>query len=105
MGYLRDNQRIDRTKTKTVMKIHSLRPLPFLAAALLAGFSLCATGRAESPKVGDKAPLIEGKDQDGKSWKLADVEAKKIVMPYLYPKNETPGGTKQTCGLGEQIGD
>jgi peroxiredoxin len=34
------------------------------------------------PKVGDSAPLIEGKDQDGKTWKLADVVGKQVVLLY-----------------------
>ncbi len=87
------------------MKIHSLRPLPFLVAALLAGLSLCATSAAESPKVGDKAPLIEGKDQDGKTWKLAGVEGKKIVLLYFYPKDDTPGCTKEACSFRDNIAD
>jgi len=57
------------------------------------------------PKVGDKAPLIEGKDQDGKSWKLADVAGKKIVLLYFYPKDDTPGCTKEACSFRDNIGD
>ena len=29
-----------------------------------------AVGRSGTPKVGDKAPGFEAKDQDGKTWKL-----------------------------------
>src|SRR5438477_12929244 len=60
---------------------------------------------AETPKVGDKAPLIQGKDQDGKSFKLADVVGKKIVLLYFYPKDDTPGCTKEACGLRDRMGD
>ena len=42
--------------------------------------TLCFTSTAaEKPKVGDAAPLIEGKTQDGKIWKLADGVGKKVV--------------------------
>lgn len=68
---------------------------------------LCAasTARAETPKVGDKAPLIEGTDQDGKTFKLADAVGKKVVLLYFYPKDDTPGCTKQACGLRDRMGD
>ncbi len=57
------------------------------------------------PKVGDKAPLIEGKDQDGKTWKLADSVGKKIVLLYFYPKDDTTGCTKEACGFRDRISD
>jgi len=55
--------------------------------------------------IGDKAPLIEGKDQDGKTWKLADEVGKKIVLLYFYPKDDTPGCTKEACGFRDRIAD
>jgi peroxiredoxin Q/BCP len=86
------------------MKIRSLRPMPVLAAAVLAALSLAA-GEAAGPKVGDKAPLIEGKDQNGKAWKLADQVGKKVVLLYFYPKDDTPGCTKEACGFRDQMAD
>ncbi|WP_028982206.1 thioredoxin-dependent thiol peroxidase [Sporocytophaga myxococcoides] len=47
---------------------------------------------------GDKAPLFEGKDQDGKVVKLSDYKGKKVVL-YFYPKDDTPGCTAQACNL------
>ena len=73
--------------------------------------SLClglAAGAAEggkTPKAGDKAPFVEGKDQDGKTWKLADHVGKQVVLLYFYPKDDTPGCTKQACGLRDRMGD
>lgn len=67
---------------------------------LLAGGLVAAT-----PKVGDKAPDVTGKDQDGKTWKLSDYTGKKAVLLYFYPKDNTPGCTKQACGLRDQMGD
>src|SRR5712692_2616813 len=60
---------------------------------------------ATTPAVGAKAPLIQGKDQDGKTWKLADDVGKKVVLLYFYPKDNTPGCTKQACGLRDRMGD
>src|SRR6185503_9469621 len=72
------------------------------AAALTLGG---AAESATTPKVGDAAPAIEGKDQDGKTWKLSDHAGKKVVLLYFYPKDDTPGCTKQACGLRDQMGD
>jgi thioredoxin-dependent peroxiredoxin len=60
---------------------------------------------AKTPKVGDTAPPVEGTDQDGKTWKLADYAGKKPVLLYFYPKDDTPGCTKQACGLRDQMTD
>jgi peroxiredoxin Q/BCP len=87
------------------MKIRSMRPIPVLAAALLAVVGMLSANAAEPPKVGDKAPLIEGKDQDGKTWKLADEVGKKVLLLYFYPKDDTPGCTKEACGLRDRMTD
>jgi peroxiredoxin Q/BCP len=51
-------------------------------------------------KVGEKAPLFEAKDQNGNVVRLEDLlkEGKKVVL-YFYPKDDTPGCTKQACNL------
>ena len=52
---------------------------------------------APALKAGDKAPAFTGKDQDGKDVKLADYAGQKTVLLYFYPRDETPGCTKQAC--------
>jgi len=76
-----------------------------LAISLIAAGSIATAQDSKTPKVGDKAPLIEGKDQDGKTWRLADDVGKKVVLLYFYPKDDTPGCTKEACGFRDQIGD
>ncbi|HAS40866.1 MAG TPA: thioredoxin-dependent thiol peroxidase [Microscillaceae bacterium] len=49
-------------------------------------------------KVGDKAPLFEGKDQNGNDIKLEDYKGKKVIL-YFYPKDDTKGCTAQACNL------
>jgi peroxiredoxin Q/BCP len=44
-------------------------------------------------------------DQDGREWKLAASTGKKVVLLYFYPKDDTPGCTKQACGLRDRMGD
>jgi peroxiredoxin Q/BCP len=78
---------------------------PLHLAAVFAAFLSLAVIAAEMPKVGDKAPAIEGKDENGKAWKLADQVGQKIVLIYFYPKDDTPGCTKEACGLRDRMGD
>lgn len=49
-------------------------------------------------KEGDKAPELEGVDQNGNSISLNDFADKKIAL-YFYPKDSTPGCTAQACNL------
>lgn len=47
---------------------------------------------------GDKAPNFTTKDQNGGTVNLSDYKGKKIVL-YFYPKDDTPGCTKQACSF------
>jgi peroxiredoxin Q/BCP len=49
-------------------------------------------------KEGDAAPDFTAKNQDGEEIKLADYKGEKVVL-YFYPKDDTPGCTKQACSL------
>lgn len=52
-------------------------------------------------EVGTKAPDFELPDQNGILHKLSDYNGKKIIL-YFYPKDSTPGCTKQACGFSER---
>jgi len=69
----------------------------------LANMAALAADSAGMPKAGDKAPLVEGKDQDGKPWKLSDDVGKKLVLLYFYPKDDTRGCTKEACGYRDSM--
>ena len=47
---------------------------------------------------GDKAPNFNGKDQNGNSISSEDFFDKKLIL-YFYPKDDTPGCTKEACNL------
>ena len=51
-------------------------------------------------EVGTKAPDFELPDQNGKLHKLSDYLGKRVIL-YFYPKDNTPGCTKQACGFSE----
>jgi peroxiredoxin Q/BCP len=48
--------------------------------------------------VGDKAPRFETVDQDGRPISLSDFKGRKVVL-YFYPKDDTPGCTKEACAF------
>ena len=53
-------------------------------------------------EVGTKAPAFILPDQDGKMVSLKDFKGQKVVL-YFYPKDNTPGCTKQACNFGELL--
>jgi peroxiredoxin Q/BCP len=53
---------------------------------------------AEWIEEGKKAPAFSLKSDDGKTVKLSDFAGKTVVL-YFYPKDDTPGCTKEACGF------
>lgn len=51
-------------------------------------------------KSGTKAPDFSLPDQDGKIHTLSEYTGRKVIL-YFYPKDSTPGCTKQACGFSE----
>ena len=49
-------------------------------------------------KEGDSAPDFSGTDQNGNPIKLSDFSGKKLIL-FFYPKDDTPGCTKEACNL------
>jgi peroxiredoxin Q/BCP len=52
---------------------------------------------------GKNAPDFTLADQDGKPVSLSDFAGKKAVLLYFYPKDDTPGCTKEACGFRDEI--
>ena len=48
--------------------------------------------------IGDKAPAFTLKDKDGADVSLSDFAGKKVVL-YFYPKDNTPGCSRQACAF------
>jgi peroxiredoxin Q/BCP len=53
-------------------------------------------------QVGDQAPELKLKDQDGNMVFLRDFAGKKWVVLYFYPKDDTQGCTKEACSFQDQ---
>lgn len=71
-------------------------PTPTSAAAATA----TATGTANEGELapGTPAPAIKAKAHDGTDIDLAALKGKQVVL-YFYPKDETPGCTKEACAF------
>ena len=55
-------------------------------------------------EVGMKAPEFTLQDQDGREVSLADFLGKKVVL-YFYPKDSTPGCTRQACAFAGSLSE
>lgn len=51
-------------------------------------------------EIGTKAPDFTLLDQNGENVSLNDFRGKKVIL-YFYPKDNTPGCTKQACAFSE----
>lgn len=52
-------------------------------------------------EIGSLAPDFTLPDQNGVNHSLSDYRGKKVIL-YFYPKDNTPGCTKQACGFAER---
>ena len=55
-------------------------------------------------QVGEKAPLIDLKDQNG-SARRSDQLAGKALVLFFYPKDDTPGCTMEACAFRDSYAD
>lgn len=56
------------------------------------------------PKEGQKAPDFTVLSDSGEKVRLSDFKGKKIVL-YFYPKDDTPGCTKEACAFRDGIAE
>lgn len=56
----------------------------------------------ELPKVGQPAPAFVLADQNGKTHQLNEYAGKWVVL-YFYPKDDTPGCTKEACSFRDDL--
>lgn len=53
-------------------------------------------------KIGDKAPAFKLKNQDAETISISDFKGKPVVL-YFYPKDDTPGCTKEACNFRDEF--
>jgi len=75
--------------------------LKWLFTALLVGLAMvlwrtAAAAKRNLPAAGDDAPFFELPDQAGQTRSIAEFRGKWLVL-YFYPRDDTPGCTRQAC--------
>ncbi|MDY4167196.1 MAG: thioredoxin-dependent thiol peroxidase [Fournierella sp.] len=55
-------------------------------------------------QIGTQAPAFTLTDKDGNTVSLADFQGKKVVL-YFYPRDNTPGCTRQACAFAARHAD
>ena len=56
------------------------------------------------PELGQMAPDFELSSDDGASVRLSGLRGRPVVL-YFYPKDDTPGCTRQACGIRDAYAD
>ena len=79
--------------TKRIITFVATALLLVLAAPLIAG---------DPPPVGSAAPGFNLQDQKGEWHDLADYDGQWLAV-YFYPKDDTPGCTKEACNFRDNI--
>jgi peroxiredoxin Q/BCP len=65
---------------------------------LMASLTITKGGTPVKNLEGQKAPAFSLEGNDGKNHSLEDYRGKTVVL-YFYPKDDTPGCTKEACGF------
>ena len=55
-------------------------------------------------KIGERAPEVLGKDEQGRDIRLSDYKGRKLVL-YFSPKDNTSGCTAEACSLRDRYGE
>lgn len=61
------------------------------------------TEKTDTVKVGSLLPSFSLKDQNGHEFDINSVKGKHNLVIYFYPKDETPGCTKEACSFRDQF--
>jgi len=83
----------------------------WMVGVLAGGIVACAQQSEKNEKamkalaIGDEIPRFVLKDQHGKEFDVADYIGEKTLVIYFYPKDESPGCTKQACAFRDSFAD
>jgi len=85
-----------QTVTQSAKPVETPAGSPSATAPTTTATSATPTASLVDLKVGDPAPALTLTLQDGKSVALASLKGKPVAI-YFYPKDDTPGCTKESC--------
>jgi thioredoxin-dependent peroxiredoxin len=57
------------------------------------------------PAVGDRVPLVCGRNQDGRKWRLADHLGKGFIFLYFYPQDNTTASIEEASSLRDNMAE
>ena len=83
-----------------------MRKFIYVIIVLVVGIliSTTMTSKPKAPlKVGDTIPIFSLKDQNDTLFNSADVVGKQPLVIYFYPKDDTPGCTKEACKFRDEF--
>lgn len=63
------------------------------------------SSKADLVKTGDAAPDFSVAASDGSTVRLKDIIGKGPIVLYFYPKDNTPGCTKEACGIRDSFAE
>ena len=66
-------------------------------------FITCKSKNTRSLQVGDRIPQITLLDQNGQLINISDYTNKQALVIYFYPKDDTPGCTKEACKFRDEF--
>jgi len=79
----------------------------FCLISLLLTFTACSTFSQNNPvneiKIGSAIPSFTLSDQNGQVFDIKSVLGKNNLVIYFYPKDDTPGCTKEACSFRDQF--
>lgn len=78
----------------------------FLVVALISVallFIKCKSKPKKSLSIGDNVPKFQLLDQDGNNFSSNDFTGKQAMVIYFYPKDDTPGCTKEACKFRDEF--
>jgi len=78
---------------------------PFLLMIMVSGCEANNSVKMKKIEKGDRIPVFKLKDQNGNWFNLDTVIGEKNLVIYFYPKDDTPGCTKQACSFRDQYED
>jgi len=82
-----------------------MRKYIYIIVVLIAAIfiNMAMNTKQEPLKVGDKIPAFSLLDQDGNTFNSSTVIGKQSTIIYFYPKDDTPGCTKEACKFRDEF--
>jgi peroxiredoxin Q/BCP len=84
-----------------------MKYLIVIGLVFIVGIIILATSnkkeKLETLEIGDKVPVFTLLDQDGNTFNITDYIGTKNLVIYFYPKDDTPGCTKEACGFRDEF--